>query len=281
MKSHSNVEIRRCRPLLGSFVEITASGSDGTGLHEAANAAFAAIERIQHLMSVHDPASEVSLLNREAASRAMTVSRETFEVLRRADRMASASGGAFDFTVAPTLARWGFLPASLRREKSGGWRDVVLMRKRQVRFLHPLALDLGGIAKGFAVDLAIDALRKSGVTAAVVNAGGDLRAFGPKPVEVHLRHPQQPQTFARKIPIQNAALATSSPYFTESNWRGQRISHLVQPHRRSAITGKVSVTVCAGECWLADALTKIVLNAPQLAADLLPKYEAQAIVLTA
>ena len=281
MKSCSSIEIRRCRPLLGSFVEITASGLSETKLHEAANGAFAAIERIQRLMSAHDPASELSLLNREAASRAVTVSRETFEVLRLADRMATASGGAFDFTVAPTLAEWRLLPATLRRANAGSWRDVLLFCRRQVRFLRPLALDLGGIAKGFAVDAAIETLRKQGVKRAIVNAGGDLRTFGSKPAEVHLRHPQRPQIFAGKIPIRNAALATSSPCFTERGWHGCRVSHLIQPQSRKAITGVVSVSVCASECWLADALTKVVLNAPRRADDLLAKHDARAIVLTA
>src|SRR5207302_5110801 len=112
----------------------------------------AAIERIQMLMSAHDPASELSLLNREAACRTVTVSEEMFAVLRRADRLAAESNGAFDYTIAPVLARWGFLPAALKRKRPGNWRQVLLLPGRKVHFVQPLALDLGGIAKGFAVD---------------------------------------------------------------------------------------------------------------------------------
>jgi len=239
------------------------------------------VERIQTLMSAHDPASELSLLNREAELHPVTVSRDTFEVLRRAQGLARESGGAFDATVAPTLADWGLLPADLRRQDPGSWRDVLLLGCRQVRFLRPLALDLGGIAKGFAVDRAIGVLREQGVASAAVNAGGDLRVFGPKAFTVHLRHPSAPHTFAHAIGLRQAALATSSPCFTERSWRGRRISHLVNPWQRAAVTGGVSVSVRASECSLADALTKVVLNAPHRAPDLLARYGAQAWVLTA
>jgi FAD:protein FMN transferase len=281
MTSHSKNEIRRCRPLLGTFVEITASGLETDRVENAINAAFAAVERIQRLMNAHEAGSEISRLNREAARNAVTVSGETFAALRRADRIAIESGGAFDYTVAPTLVRWAYRPGTLRHRQPHGYKFVVFLRGRRVRFLRPLALDLGGIAKGFAVDAAIGVLRARGVASAVVNAGGDLRVFGPQASTIHLRHPMQPQTFAHTINLQQAALATSSPCFTEKRWRGQRVSHLVNPRDDSAVTGNISVTVRARECWLADALTKVVLNAPRWAETLLAKYEAEAFMLTA
>lgn len=280
MTSCSSTEIRRCRPLLGTFVEITANGLDEVRLQVAVNTAFAAIERIQNLLSVHDAASELSLLNREAAKRPVIVSPETFTILRRANKLAAESNGAFDYTIAPVLAEWGLLPSALGRKKFGSWRQVLLLRGRKVYFLQPLALDLGGIAKGFAVDRAIDVLRKQDVTAAVVNACGDLRAFGSRRSFVHLRHPQNPQLFTNKIEVSDSALATSSPCFTEKTWRGRRVSHLVNSLKQTAITGAVSVSVRARECWLADALTKVVLNSPELAKTLLMKYRARAFLLT-
>jgi len=281
MNCSSPSEVRRCRPLLGTFVAITAAGLDETRLDTAVNAAFGAIEDIERRMSVHDPSSEIARLNREAYSHPVAVSAETFEVLGRAERLAAESDGAFDHTIAPTLARWGLLPKALARKKPGGWRSVSLLRDRRVLFLQPLAVDLGGIAKGFAVDTAIGSLRRSGVVAAVVNAGGDLRVFGPKPETVHLRHPSAPQLSAQHLEILNASLATSAPYFTERRWRGRRVSHLVNPRDRSAVTGGISVSVRADECWLADALTKVVLNSPRLAERVLAQHHAEAFVLTA
>jgi len=178
MTSRSNVEIRRCRPLLGTFVEITAAGPDESELQASINAAFGAVKKIQSVMSAHDPASELSRLNRAAVRRPVTVSRELFAVLRRADRLAAESDGAFDYTIGSLLARWGYLPRSLRRKRPGNWRQVLLLPGRGVCFLQPLALDLGGIAKGFAVDAAIQVLQRRGAISAIVNAGGDLRVFG-------------------------------------------------------------------------------------------------------
>lgn len=272
--------MRRCRPLLGTFVEITAAGNGEATLNNAINAAFSVIEKIQNLMSAHDQASELSQLNREAAKHPVTASRETFTMLRRGHRLATESDGAFDYTVAPLLARWGLLPKALKRKTPGGWRHVLLLRGRKVYFLRPLALDLGGIAKGYAVDAAIAALRQPGVSAAVVNAGGDLRVFGPQPSVIHLRHPANPQIFSNHLRLQDSALATSSPCFTERDWRGERVSHLVNSIRHKAVTGVISVSVRAKECWLADALTKVVLNAPQRAEKLLAKYGAQAFRFT-
>jgi thiamine biosynthesis lipoprotein len=281
MNWSSNAEIRRCRPLLGTFVEVTASGLEKGDLQRAVNFAFAAIEQIHNLMSVHDPDSELSRLNREALARPVRVSRTLSAVLRRAYQLATESGGAFDPTVAPVLARWGLLPSALRREKAGTWRDVLLLPGSKVEFLKPLALDLGGIAKGFAVDSAIETLRRSGVKRAIVNAGGDLRVFGDRSSTICLRHPAQPQLVMDAIRLRNCALATSSPCFTEKKWHGKVVSHLVNTNTRNAIIGAESVSVKAGECWLADALTKVVLNAPQRAPKLLAKYGAEAFVFSA
>jgi thiamine biosynthesis lipoprotein len=210
MCSCSKNSVRRCRPLLGTFVEIQASGLDGARLHAAVERAFQQMERIQALMSVHDEGSELSRVNAEAALHPVKVSDETFTVLERGLDLAHASGGAFDFTVAPILARWGLLPAHLRRRTHGDWRDVILQRGRGVRFARPLAIDLGGIAKGFAVDTAIGSLRASDVVSASVNAGGDLRVFGPEESWVHLRHPVAARPLAQAILLRDSALVTSS-----------------------------------------------------------------------
>jgi thiamine biosynthesis lipoprotein len=281
MISSSSTEIRRCRPLLGTFVEITAEGLAPAPLQQAIDRAFTTIERIQQTMSVHDEASEISLVNRLAFLEPVKVSEQTFAVLEGGLDLAKESKGAFDFTVAATLAKWGLLPKHLRRTDRADWTDVTLHRDSKVSFARPLSIDLGGIAKGYAVDTAIESLQASGVTAAVVNAGGDLRVFGSEPSTIHLRHPSHPQRPAHTMQLCGAALATSSPCFSQRVWRGQNISHLVDSAKAKAITGGISVTVRARECWMADALTKVVLNAPDLAETLLSKYEAEALILTA
>ena len=112
----------RCRPLLGTFVELKASGLNDNALTRAVEKAFAHIERIQSLMSVHDDATELSLVNTEAFLRPVKVSDETFAVLERGLDIARVSGGAFDFTIAPVLAHWGLLPATLHYRGCGTTR---------------------------------------------------------------------------------------------------------------------------------------------------------------
>lgn len=279
MNSSSKSSYRRCRPLLGTFVEITAEGEEQAKLVRAVNAAFEAIERVQRRMSAHDEASELSRMNAAAFNRPVKLSAEMFTVIRRGLELAEASSGAFDFTVAPVLARWGFLPGSLRRRTSGDWRHVRLLSGNRVRFERPLAIDLGGIAKGFAVDAAIAALRRNGVTRAIVNAGGDLRCIGAEESLVHLRHPGSAQPIANPIRLCEAALATSSPCFSRRRWRGTTISHLVDPIQGRAVTRPISVSVRAAECWLADALTKVVLNSPTNAEEILHRHGAEAFVV--
>lgn len=266
---------------MGTFVEITASGRDRATLEGAVQEAFEAIERVQRLMSVHDETSELSRVNSGALEKPVQVSTETFDVLRRGLDLAECSHGAFDFTVAPLLARWGLLPSALRRRAAGDWRDVRLLPGQHVQFNRPLAIDLGGIAKGYAVDAAVTALHRRSVNTAIVNAGGDLRGLGSEDSLVHLRHPSSARPLSDPITIRDEALATSSPCFTRRRWRGVMISHLVNPTRGRAITNPVSVSVRAPECWLADALTKVVLNAPDEAAEILRRYDAEAFVLIA
>jgi thiamine biosynthesis lipoprotein len=282
LDSPERMTTRRCRPLLGTFVEITASGSDEERVRHSIDAAFNRIERIQNLMSVHDPDSELSQVNACALLHEVSVSDDTFSVLERGLELARESVGAFDFTIAPTLAHWNLLPAHLLRQNTtGNWQDVKLLSGRRVRFTKPVAIDVGGIAKGCAVDAAIEMLQSHGACSAMVNAGGDLRVFGHGPSVIHLRHPTDIHSLPHSIELQNASLATSSPSVTECKWRDRTVSHLVNPTSGRAVTGDISVTVRAQECWLADALTKVVLNAPALAEALMNKHNAEAYIFSA
>ena len=280
MTSCSSASVRRCRPLLGTFVEITAHG-DLSEVGRAVDAAFASVERVQRLMSFHDPASGLSRLNREAARHPVTVDAWTFQVLTVAREIASASDGAFDPTMAPTLQRWGILPVTGQRTGTGDWRDLELLPRRRVRFARPLTLDLGGIAKGFAVDRAVAALQAAGAGSGLVNAGGDLRAFGPRGQTVQLRDPGRPGRMAHGFLLREAALATSAPTFSRFESPEGLVSHLVHPVTNSAFVGDTSVSVRAPTCLLADALTKVVLFGGPAAEPVLARYQAEAFVLSA
>jgi thiamine biosynthesis lipoprotein len=272
---------RRVRPLLGTLVELTVRGLSSAALELAVSEAFAEIAEVHRLMSFHEADSELSRLNREAATRAFRVDRRTWEVLRLAREVAAASRGAFDPTIAPTLVRWGFLPAPAApapQESAAGWKAVRFLPGRRIRFLRPLWLDLGGIAKGYAVDRACEVLRAHGVRDFVVNAGGDLRV-GETPETVYVRDPAAPGALRPLAIVREAAVATSAAYFARRRRRGGVVHPLVTPATRRPTLLASSVSVVAPNCATADALTKVVAVRGGLSPSLRRRFAADCLLL--
>jgi FAD:protein FMN transferase len=258
MTLRSDIELRRCRPLLGTFVEIAARGKSSVDLQRDIEAAFAAVADVHRLMSFHDSHSDVSRINRQAFRKGVTVHPWTWRVLKKAETFARQSGGVFDITIAS-------------EPNAGSWRNIFLRGNREVSLNRRLIVDLGGIAKGFAVDRAVESLQRSGVSAGIVNAGGDLRAFGSTSCDVHLRNPISPTRFSGKLRLRNRAVATSANYFSPLA--------LIDGQTRGAMSRQLSVSVAAADCMTADALTKIVFAFREESAPLLKRHGADALLL--
>jgi thiamine biosynthesis lipoprotein len=258
---------RRCRPLLGTLVEITADRED------AIDAAFAAIERVHRLMSAHEPDSDISRINRFAHIGPIQVDPWTALVIERSLFWSKRSEGAFDVVRAGKAAlEHGLLPRHIDQPKPVAthwtWLEV---QGPSVRLLKPACVDVGGIAKGFAVDRAIEALRHAGCGRGLVNAGGDLRGFGGEPWPVQVVHPLTRQPIA-SIELSDCALATSAGLRSDN---GLNFDQLGGGERRW-----VSVTVRARTSCDADALTKIVWNGGDAATALLDQVDARAFGIT-
>ena len=267
--------LRRARPWLGTLVEIEAAAAlDTPALLAAVDAAYAAIADVHAAMSVHAADSELSLLNASAHLAAVPVSPALLTVLRAALRFAEDSDGAFDPVVGGRLTALGLLPASSVLAAPGAsWRDVRIDDQGRVQFRQPLRLDVGGIAKGYAVDCAIEVLRAAGVAEAQVNAGGDLRVFGEAAQTIALRDPRAPSRFSQRVALCNQALATSAPYFAPSA--------LIDPRAGRPYAGADSVSVIASSCLVADALTKVALFASKARLEaLLEAHDAQLLIQT-
>lgn len=248
----------RARPLLGTYVEVTAEGLPQPRLDRAVNAAFDAIELVQKLMSFHDPGSDLSRVNRLAAIEPVDVHPWTARVISRALALHRATDGLFDCTVGAELLRWDLLPDhGFAHVQSGRSSAIAMVATNRIALLAPVAIDLGGIAKGFAVDRAIAVLRRHGVRTAVVNAGGDLRAIGPEPRLIHIRDPLDRATARPAGLLANGAIATSSPAETLKISRGSRVSALICAQTREPITDCNAYSVLAPTCCVADALTKV------------------------
>ena len=285
--SDADAVLTRVRPLLGTFVSIRvpagATDAERASSAIAVAAAFERIGEVERCMSFHDPRSELSRINCHAQRAPQPVCAALQRVLRAALAIAAASEGRFDPSVAGRLVERGLLPRPAtpeaptedRVDPRASWRDVELTRDGRVRYAKRLWLDLGGIAKGYAVDEAVRVLLRHGMASGIVNAGGDLRCFGAVET-VRVRDPAEPSRTLPLLELRDGAVATSAGYFS-----GSEHTALVHPRRGTSLGRELSVTVCAPRAIWADALTKVVLAAPSRAAPLLARLGARAMLIDA
>jgi FAD:protein FMN transferase len=260
--------VRRCRPLLGTFVEIAVPRTSATAI----DAAFAAIRHIHDRMSFHEETSDLASLRRAPVGAAVCVEPETVTVLTAAIELHRLSRGLFDVTIGRRLVAAGFLPrppsVDLRR-MTGTTADLEIIDDRRVRCRKPMLIDLGGIAKGYAVDRATEVLLTLGVRHGIVNAGGDLRTFGPDTETIHLRGADD--SLDGVVALADSAMASSSNRHLRRVLRGREVSPHLDSCRRSVLAPK-AVTVVAPTCMMADAMTKIVLADPGMGRQLLKLF---------
>jgi thiamine biosynthesis lipoprotein len=271
--------MRRAKPLLGTFVEIAVADPPSTTADAAIDAAFDAVARVHGLMSFHDAQSDVSRLNRAAGTGAITVDPWTFEVLAAAAELHRRSDGLFNVTMAPVLQTLGLLPGApdgrLPLEDA-----IELLPQRRVRFRCPVRIDLGGIAKGFAVDRAADVLREHGVAAGLVNAGGDLMGFGPHAHAIDIRDPSNPAALTMRIDVHNQALASTAGRFDPFRGRTVEGCAVIDPRSGEPVRSALGASVRAPSCMIADALTKVVMIAQEEAGPILDHYGASALIVS-
>jgi thiamine biosynthesis lipoprotein len=241
----------------------------------AALAAFSRIKQLNDIMSDYDADSELSRLSRTSGSgRAVKVSDDLWRVLVRAQALARQTDGAFDVTVGPVVNLW----RKARREKAMpdptllaqartavGYEYVRLNSKeRTVELMKPGArLDLGAIAKGYAIDEALKVLRDRGIKHALASGGGDMAASAPPPDKkgwrialAPLDAPNAPP--ARYVLLAHRALATSGDVFQHLEIDGKRFSHIVDPRTGIGLTDHSLVTIIARDCVTADSLSTAV-----------------------
>jgi thiamine biosynthesis lipoprotein len=220
-------------------------------------------------MSFHDEGSDLARLRRAPAGSITKVDPATATVLRFAMQLYEQSGGLFDVTVGRKLVRSGFLPkpevGHLNRF-CGSADDINFVGPCEIHQNKPSLIDLGGIAKGFAVDQAVEALVTAGVSGGIVNAGGDLRIFGDFAQTVVLRCGD-----GRGIEI--AGLSDIAIASSENSHQRRRIGGMpLTPHigpSGEALVINTLVSVAAESCMVADAMTKVAMIDPDLADRLL------------
>lgn len=262
--------VRRTVPVMGTVADLSVVERSEARAHRALDAAVAGLHRVEALMTRFRDDSDVGRANRSGAAGPVAISSETAHVLRRAVEWARASGGAFDPTLGRVTEAWeeeGRTAPPPAREiaglaGAGLWRALEVETGGtvpRVRYHDPrIAVDLGGIAKGYGVDAAALALREQGVFQALVNVGGDLVALGSSedgdPWEIGVRSPDDPRRLAARLTLVDGAVATSGDYLRFFDHGGRRYHHLLDPltgePRRTAMH---TLTVNARSCLDADA----------------------------
>ncbi len=255
--------------IMGTRITVELWSEDPPQAQAAIDAVLAAMRHVDDTMSTYKPESEVSRVNAHAAEGPMRISRELYDLLTEARKYSELTEGAFDITYASV----GYLYDFRRHVKPNDaqiaealpavdYRHVILdPRARTVRFAQPgVRIDLGGIAKGYAVDLGIRALQARGITRAYVGAGGDSRIIGDrfgKPWMVGIRDPRKgPGAVIRRIPIVDAAISTSGDYERFFDEGGVRYHHIIDPHTGHSASRVRSATVIGPYAMRTDGLSK-------------------------
>jgi len=273
-------------PHMGTLFRIVLYAADESKANTAAKAAFARIAELDGIMSDYKPASELMRLCKKAGGDPVRVSADLFSVLEKAQEIAGKTDGAFDVTVGPIVRLWRkarrtrILPSAEELKRAlalVGYEKMKLDRaKRTVQLLvMGMLLDLGGIAKGYATDAALEVLRTHGIRRALVAAGGDIRVgeapLGKSGWKIGIAPLKNPKdTPDRFVLLVNAGVSTAGDAHQFVEIDGKRWSHIVNPRTGQALEGRRSVTVIASDDTTADVLdTSMCVLGPERALKLI------------
>jgi FAD:protein FMN transferase len=260
---------REFRYLMGTSVEVRAHGGTEATRAEAIAEAFGAMEEVDRLMSNWRADSEISAVNREAAEGDVHLSDPLFSVIEAGQLVADRSSGAFDLTIGPAVALWGFRsrkPHAPSPEELAAIRPAVDHRnirldtaRRTLRFTRPgVEIDLGGIAKGFAVEVASTSLRRRGLDG-FIDAGGNQYMLGVPPGKlewtVGIRDPDR-EALLGVLDLPAGSVSTSAQYANFLTIDGRRVGHIIDPRSLFPAARSLSVTIFSPDGTLADAVSK-------------------------
>ena len=291
--------VRRTVPTMGTIAEIAVACSDQLRAQLAIDGAIDELRWVERTMTRFDDNSDIGRANRSAARQPMVITPQTALVVAEALRWADATDGMYDPAAGKIVRLWDVnhrhepppqsALASLAGRRLHRFVEVGRYRGMDVLIFHDadVSLDLGAIAKGYAVDRAVDALRRHGIASALVNAGGDLYALGAapdgEPWRIGVRDPNDARAIAEVLEVSDGAVGTSGTYLQFFRYRGHRYHHLMDPSiaapRRTAMQ---SYTVRADRNLHADvAASSLLGTAPAVANALLARLVPGAFVASA
>lgn len=268
-RSSSAKMFQKNSTVMGTVLEVTVSAEDEAASIRAFDAVEAEMRRVEEEMSEWKDSSPISEVNRQAGKKAVKVPRELFNVIEASLKISAITGGAFDISWAAMRGLWDFRPGHERvptenelKERIGlvNYRDIETDPVSGTVFLRKpgMAIGLGGIAKGYAVDKAMQTLADSGIKDAIVKAGGDIRVQGRGeggPWEVGIRDPRDRTRLAARLTLSNISISTSGDYERFFIKDGALYHHIIDPRTGLSAKGVRSVTVLGPDTMTTDALS--------------------------
>ena len=255
---------------MGTAIRVELWAEDRRGGEAAVAAVMDEMHRVDRAMSPHKATSELCRINREAGRQPVPLSEEMYRLVEQAITFSRLSNGAFDISYAAVGQLYDYrrrvrpTPAALAHARTlVGWRQLQLdPRSRSLRFAQDgMRIDLGGFAKGHAVDRAVALLARRGIRHAMVSAGGDSRVLGDRrgrPWAVAIRDPRMPGEAVAVLPLEDVSISTSGDYERYFDDGAERVHHLIDPGTGQCPRGLHSVTILAPDGLSSEALSKAV-----------------------
>ena len=266
--------------IMGTAVHVELWLENKAKAQQCADQVMNEMRRIDALMSPFKPSSEVSKVNREAANHWVSISPELYDLINTSLAFSKLTHGAFDITFASVGSLYDY--RNLQQPDAATVNALlpninykhIQLSNGSIRFTQKgVKIDLGGIAKGYAVDHSIRLLKQCGIEQALVSAGGDSRILGDKrgrPWMIGVQHPRDDNAIALRIPLENVAVSTSGDYERYFLSQGQRVHHIINPKTGTSSKQSWSATVIAHDATTSDALsTSVFVLGAQKGLDLI------------
>ena len=253
--------IKRTKILLGTVVEIQVRDADEQNAEDAITKAFTEVKRIDDLFTTYNEASPVWKIN-NSVDTIINIDSEIYNLIILCDSITKLSNGSFDVSLDNLTKAWGFytddpkLPDRSAIDSAlslSGWNNIKLIDENKIIKHNKVGLNFGAIAKGYAVDRAIDVLKTLGIKEALVNAGGEISVIGNDWI-VGIQHPREINSIIKKIKLDGFTVATSGDYEQYFEVDGNRYHHILDPKTGYPSTGLQSVTIINKSNAFADAL---------------------------
>ncbi|OGV51603.1 MAG: hypothetical protein A2017_08380 [Lentisphaerae bacterium GWF2_44_16] len=288
-------KVQRTYPVMGTMAELTLYGAKADA-EKAADIVQDTFLEVEKVCNIFNPDSEISMLNKTAYEKPFKCGELLWDLLMQSKRFYTLSGGSFDITVKPLMELWGFyrkagkLPSekeiSETLEKVGLDKVIFDEKLHTVKFTRPgLSFDLGGIAKGYAVDKAAEAVKKLGIKSGIINLAGNMYCFpvpppGKKEFTIGIRNPLKKEEICGKIDLLGTSISTSGNYERYVIIDGIRYTHIMDVKKGKPVSDILSVTVITPLALDADVIsTSVFINGESFAREICSRYPATSILI--